>query len=357
MPKDIPLERVSLTPLEREDLPMLHCFVEEACGKMLEPARQWEELRRLFDEGALSGDPLHAFIVRLQGMPVGYCAVSLEKGAVELGVPIATPHRPNVVSFSLRWALDLVFSTVWHHEALTVQALPLDEKMRAAAVKLGLKPAGAGGFTITRHAWSGWERHPVRDRIDDVPQGGEPLSARSIKYTPATAEDIPFLTKLHNASFQFYNFRPLSLHAMEKRVARGEFFGDHTHVFIVRVKGEPVGIARVQDVKSASPEVGLRILGPWQARGIGGPATEFLLNYCFTKLPRKIVKVRALTVADNIGGNKALRKSGFTKDGVTRRQWFIRGQWRDAALYSMLREEWEALKHAPPTKKPAPKKK
>jgi ribosomal-protein-alanine N-acetyltransferase len=100
----------------------------------------------------------------------------------------------------------------------------------------------------------------------------------------------------------------------------------------------------VQDVLSASPEVGLRLLGPWQARGIGGPATAFLINYCFTKLPRKIVKVRALTVADNVGGNKALRKSGFTKDGVTRCQWYIRGEWRDAALYSMLRDEWDKLR-------------
>lgn len=342
MPKEIPHDRVCLTPLEREDLPMLHCFVEEACGEMLAPYKAWETLCSQFDEGALSGDPLHTFIVRLDGMPVGYCAADFEKGAIELGLPIGTPQQPSVAEFSLRWATDLIFSTIWHHEKLTVRVTPCDEQILAGVAKSGLKPDG-DGFSVTRKAWARWKEHPVRDRIEDIPQGGEPLSARAIKYTPACEDDIPFLTRLHNASFQYYNYRPLSRHAMEQRFARGEFFGDHTHVFIVRVKGEPVGIARVQDVKSASPEIGLRILGPWQARGIGGPATQFLLKYCFTKLPRKIVKVRALTVAVNIGGNKALRKSGFTKDGVTRRQWFIRGEWRDAALYSMLREEWEAL--------------
>lgn len=346
MPKEIPHDRVCLTPLEREDLPMLHCFVEEAGGKKLAPAMKLDELTRLFEEGALSGDPRHTFIVRLDGMPVGYCAANFEKGAVELGLPIGTPQHPSVAQFSLRWALDLIFSTVWHHEKLTVLVTPRDGQMLAAVAKVGLKP-GSGdddGFTVTRRAWARWKEHPVRDRIEDVPQGGEPLKPSAIKYTPACEDDIPFLTRLHNASFQYYNYRPLSRHAMEQRFARGEFFGGQTHVFVVRVKGEPVGIARVQDAKSASPEIGLRILGPWQARGIGGPATEFLLKYCFTKLPRKTVKVRALTVAVNIGGNKALRKSGFTKDGVARRQWFIRGEWRDAALYSMLREEWEQLK-------------
>jgi RimJ/RimL family protein N-acetyltransferase len=350
MPKDIPFDRISLTPLEREDLPMLECFLEEACCEVLAPARDWETLCSQFEEGALSGDPRHAFIVRLDGMPAGYCSANLGEGAVRLGLPAGTPQRPSVALFSLRWAVDLIFSTVWHHDRLTVQALPLDDEMRAAAKKAGLKlnPAG-GGFTVTRKAWEGWKHHPVRDRVEDVPQGGVPLTASQIKYTPACADDIPFLTRLHNASFQFYNRRPLSMHAVEKRFAKGEYFGENTHIFIVRVKGEPVGIARVQDVKGASPEVGLRLLGPWQARGIGGPATQWLLDYCFTKLPRRIVKVRAVTVKDNIGGNKALRKAGFKKEGKMRRQWFIRGQWRDAAIYSMLREEWEEMKHAPPT--------
>ncbi len=347
MPKEITLERVSLTPLEREDLPMLHCLVEEECGPVLAECRDWETLSRLYEEGALSGDPRHAFVIRLDGMPVGYCTANFEDGVIRLGLPAGTPQRPSVALFSLRYAADLVFSTVWHHDKVQARALPLDSEMLAAARKAGYRPAPEEGIlAVTRKSWENWEHHPVRDCIDDIPKGGEYVSPLAIKYTPAVADDIPFLMRLHNATFEFYNWRPQSLCTVEKRFERGEFFGDKTRVFIVRVKGEPVGIARIQDVMSASPEIGLRILGPWQARGIGGPATRWLIDYCFKKLPRRIVKVRAVTVSTNIGGNKALRKAGFRKDGVTRRQWFIRGQWRDAALYSMLREEWEAQKQA-----------
>jgi len=39
-----------------------------------------------------------------------------------------------------------------------------------------------------------------------------------------------------------------------------------------------------------------------------------------------------------------LEKAGFKKEGIVRKRIFIRGDWRDEFLYSILREEWKEPK-------------
>jgi RimJ/RimL family protein N-acetyltransferase len=36
-----------------------------------------------------------------------------------------------------------------------------------------------------------------------------------------------------------------------------------------------------------------------------------------------------------------LQKTGFKKEGTFRKSVFARGEWRDRALHSILREEWK----------------
>jgi ribosomal-protein-alanine N-acetyltransferase len=46
----------------------------------------------------------------------------------------------------------------------------------------------------------------------------------------------------------------------------------------------------------------------------------------------------------NVGSQKVLEKAGFKKEGTIRKLFFLRGQLRDACLYSILREEWKEPK-------------
>jgi RimJ/RimL family protein N-acetyltransferase len=39
-----------------------------------------------------------------------------------------------------------------------------------------------------------------------------------------------------------------------------------------------------------------------------------------------------------------LEKTGFKKEGLIRKAAFIRGDWRDLFIYSILREEWKEPK-------------
>lgn len=56
---------------------------------------------------------------------------------------------------------------------------------------------------------------------------------------------------------------------------------------------------------------------------------------------RPIVRVEAWTWAENAASARALEKCGFRREGVSRRCVFFNGAYRDMAIYSILREEWE----------------
>lgn len=43
----------------------------------------------------------------------------------------------------------------------------------------------------------------------------------------------------------------------------------------------------------------------------------------------------------NMASQRVLEKAGFRKEGVVRKRIFVRGNWRDEFLYSILREEWK----------------
>jgi RimJ/RimL family protein N-acetyltransferase len=46
----------------------------------------------------------------------------------------------------------------------------------------------------------------------------------------------------------------------------------------------------------------------------------------------------------NFASQKVLEKAGFKKEGTIRKSAFIKGEWRDGCLYSILREEWKGPK-------------
>jgi RimJ/RimL family protein N-acetyltransferase len=53
-------------------------------------------------------------------------------------------------------------------------------------------------------------------------------------------------------------------------------------------------------------------------------------------LPKSVNLARA--------SQRVFDKAGFTKEGIIRKSAFIRGEWRDDCLFSILREEWSEPK-------------
>ena len=76
-----------------------------------------------------------------------------------------------------------------------------------------------------------------------------------------------------------------------------------------------------------------------RGKGLDTEAVNIMVDYLF--LSKDIIRIQAHTEHRNIASQKVLEKGGFKKEGTIRKSIFIRGEWRDAYLYSILREEWK----------------
>jgi len=76
-----------------------------------------------------------------------------------------------------------------------------------------------------------------------------------------------------------------------------------------------------------------------RGKGYGVEATKLMMDYLF--LSKDITRIQAHTDAGNMASQKVLQKAGFKKEGTIRKSVFSRGEWRDRALYGILREEWK----------------
>jgi len=89
-------------------------------------------------------------------------------------------------------------------------------------------------------------------------------------------------------------------------------------------------------------EIGYLLIPSERGKGYCTEAAMIIVDYLF--LSRDIVRIQAHIDPRNIASQKVVEKAGFEKEGVIRKSMFIRGEWRDMILYSILREEWKEPK-------------
>ena len=85
-------------------------------------------------------------------------------------------------------------------------------------------------------------------------------------------------------------------------------------------------------------EIGYGVIPSERGRGYGTEAATMIVDYLF--LTKDLVRIQADADRANVASQRVLEKAGFTKDGVLRKVSFEQGEWRDAVLYSVLRDEW-----------------
>ena len=49
----------------------------------------------------------------------------------------------------------------------------------------------------------------------------------------------------------------------------------------------------------------------------------------------------AFTDVENVAAQRVMESIGFRREGILRRAMFRDGQWRDIAIYAVLRQEWK----------------
>jgi len=89
-------------------------------------------------------------------------------------------------------------------------------------------------------------------------------------------------------------------------------------------------------------EIGYIVVPNEREKSYGSEAIKIIVDYLF--LSKELVRVQAITGVDNFASHRVLEKAGFTKEGIMRNSAFIRGEWKDGCLYSILRREWKEPK-------------
>ena len=154
-------------------------------------------------------------------------------------------------------------------------------------------------------------------------------------------EDLPLLADWSN-NLGFFSdmwFPQMSKTEWEKRY--DSLKPDTKWFFIEKKDGTKIGTV-FHFLNGNYMEIGYILIPNERKKGYGSEAVKIIVDYLF--LSKELVRVQAITGVDNFASCNALENARFTKEGIIRKSAFIRGEWKDGALYSILREEWKEPK-------------
>jgi RimJ/RimL family protein N-acetyltransferase len=108
--------------------------------------------------------------------------------------------------------------------------------------------------------------------------------------------------------------------------------------YIVQEKGgAPVGYV-AHGKADGGCWIGCIIVPAARGRGYGTESIRLLVDYLF--LHETFERIQAETHPANTASRRMLDNLGFTFEGFLRHSHFSHGEWRDTAMYSLLRGEW-----------------
>ena len=155
-------------------------------------------------------------------------------------------------------------------------------------------------------------------------------------------EDLPLFIEWVNNP-QTDEFEPLDPQRSKKEIEdRYDKRGPDEKSFLIEKK-DGTRIGSIGHYPSGSMlEIGYSIFPEERGKGYCTEAVQIMVDYLF--MSRSIVRVQAHTSTRNKASQRVLEKAGFMKEGLLRKAEFIRGEWTDMILYSIIREEWKEPK-------------
>ena len=171
------------------------------------------------------------------------------------------------------------------------------------------------------------------------------LEGKNINLRVVEKEDLPLIAEWFNKPEVFGEYNPL--HQVSRTDAEKMFEGPHEEKsFIIEKKdGSKIGFIGhfyVLHVAGRQLEIGYSLVPSERGKGHCTEAAQLMVDYLF--LSKDTMRIQAQTDPRNVASHKVLEKVGFKKEGTLRKSFFMRGEWRDAYVYSILREEWKEPK-------------
>jgi len=171
------------------------------------------------------------------------------------------------------------------------------------------------------------------------------LEGKNVNLRVMEKEDLPLLAEWFNrpeVSGEYTPLRQMSKTEAEKML---ESPNERKPFIIEKKDGNKIGFIThfcVLHIAGRQLEIGYSLVPNERGKGYCSEAVKIMVDYLF--LSKDTGRIQAQTDPRNIASQKVLEKVGFKKEGTLRRNFFMRGEWRDAYIYSILREEWKEPK-------------
>jgi RimJ/RimL family protein N-acetyltransferase len=171
------------------------------------------------------------------------------------------------------------------------------------------------------------------------------LEGKNVNLRIMEKDDLPLLTEYENDSEFWGELAVFPLLQKSKTDQEKEYDkrSPEENWFLIEKKdGTKIGTA-FHFPNGRMLEIGYALVPSERRKGYGTEAAKIMVDYLF--LSKEIMRVQACTDVRNTVSQKVLEKIGFKKEGIIRKYVFVSGEWRDALLYSILREEWKEPKY------------
>ena len=166
------------------------------------------------------------------------------------------------------------------------------------------------------------------------------LEGKTVNLRVVEKEDLG-VEWINNPDY-FGEYQPLSqLSRAELERQYDKLGSEEKWLFVEKRDGTKIGTIGYGPVGKAF-EISYNIIVTERKKNYGTEAVGIIVDFLF--LSKETVRVQAQIDPRNIASKKVLENNGFKKEGTIRKSMFIRGEWRDLTLYSILREEWKEPK-------------
>jgi ribosomal-protein-alanine N-acetyltransferase len=168
------------------------------------------------------------------------------------------------------------------------------------------------------------------------------LEGKKVNLRVMEKEDLPLFAEWVNKPESLGEYNPLwqrSKAEWEKRYDNPS--AEEKWFSIEKKDGTKAGFIQQFTIDSVL-EVGYFLAPEERGKGYCTEAVQLMVDYLF--LSKEIVRIQAHTDVGNVASQRVLEKAGFKKEGTIRKKEFVRGEWRDRHIFSILREEWKEPK-------------
>ena len=168
------------------------------------------------------------------------------------------------------------------------------------------------------------------------------LEGKTVNLRVVEKEDLVLGVEWINNPEYFGEYQPLSQQSKAERERQYDKLGsEEKWLFIEKKDSAKIGTISYGPIGDAF-DIGYNIISGERRKEYGTEAVGIIVGYLF--LSKETDRVQAQVDPRNVASQRVLEKNGFKKEAAIRKSVFIRGEWRDMFIYSILREEWKEPK-------------